>query len=134
MNATLLVELLTEELPPKSLRALSEAFAERALGLLAKAALADANAPLAVYATPRRLAFSIPGVAKKAAGREVEVTGPSAKAPAAALEGFARKHGLKPGELERRDTPEGVRVRARVPAAAAPRFERFAANGDRPRE
>jgi GTPase len=38
------------------------------------------------------------------------------------------------GELERQDTPEGVRVRARVPAAAAPRFERFAANGDRPRE
>ena len=37
------------------------------------------------------------------------------------------------GELERHDTPEGVRVRARVPAAAAPRFERFA-NGNRPRE
>ena len=33
------------------------------------------------------------------------------------------------GELEREDTAEGVRVRARVPAAAAPRFERFAANG-----
>jgi GTP-binding protein HflX len=34
------------------------------------------------------------------------------------------------GELEREDTPEGVRVRARVPDAAAPRFERFSANGD----
>jgi GTPase len=33
------------------------------------------------------------------------------------------------GELERTDTAEGVRVRARVPAAAAPRFERFAQNG-----
>jgi GTPase len=33
------------------------------------------------------------------------------------------------GELEREDTAEGVRIRARVPAAAAPRFERFA-NGD----
>ncbi len=33
------------------------------------------------------------------------------------------------GELEREDTAEGVRVRARVPAAAAPRFERFALNG-----
>jgi GTP-binding protein HflX len=30
------------------------------------------------------------------------------------------------GELEREDTAEGVRVRARVPAGAAPRFERFA--------
>jgi GTPase len=34
------------------------------------------------------------------------------------------------GELEREDTAEGVRIRARVPAAAAPRFERFSANGD----
>jgi GTP-binding protein HflX len=33
------------------------------------------------------------------------------------------------GELERTDTAEGVRVRARVPAAAAPRFERFEENG-----
>jgi GTP-binding protein HflX len=37
------------------------------------------------------------------------------------------------GDLERQDTPDGVRVRARVPAAAAPRFERFAANGHQPR-
>jgi GTP-binding protein HflX len=34
------------------------------------------------------------------------------------------------GELEREDTAEGVRIRARVPASAAPRFERFSANGD----
>jgi GTPase len=33
------------------------------------------------------------------------------------------------GELEREDTADGVRVRARVPAAAAPRFERFSSNG-----
>ena len=33
------------------------------------------------------------------------------------------------GELERTDTAEGVRIRARVPAAAAPRFERFQENG-----
>jgi GTP-binding protein HflX len=36
------------------------------------------------------------------------------------------------GELERTDTAEGVRVRARVPAAAAARFERFATNGGAP--
>jgi GTP-binding protein HflX len=36
------------------------------------------------------------------------------------------------GELEREDTPEGVRVRARVPMAAAQRFERFERNGDSP--
>ncbi|MDQ3648152.1 MAG: GTPase HflX [Actinomycetota bacterium] len=33
------------------------------------------------------------------------------------------------GDVEREDTPEGVRVKARVPAAAVPRFERFASNG-----
>jgi GTP-binding protein HflX len=35
------------------------------------------------------------------------------------------------GELEREDTAEGVRIRARVPASAAPRFERFSLNGSR---
>jgi GTPase len=34
------------------------------------------------------------------------------------------------GELEREDTAEGVRVRARVPASVAPRFERFAPDGN----
>src|SRR5919201_5901659 len=114
MSTTRFVELLTEELPPKSLRALSEAFAERALDALAKLALADPKAALSVYATPRRLAFAIAEVADKAPGRAMEVTGPSAKAPAAALEGFARKHGLKPEQLERRDTPKGSVVLARV--------------------
>jgi GTP-binding protein HflX len=33
------------------------------------------------------------------------------------------------GEMEREDTPGGVRVRARVPAGVAPRFERFSVNG-----
>jgi GTP-binding protein HflX len=33
------------------------------------------------------------------------------------------------GELERTDTAEGVHVKARVPVAAAPRFERFSLNG-----
>ncbi|MEA2423084.1 MAG: GTPase, partial [Thermoleophilaceae bacterium] len=35
------------------------------------------------------------------------------------------------GEMEREDTAEGVRVRARVPAGVASRFERFEVNGDR---
>jgi GTP-binding protein HflX len=35
------------------------------------------------------------------------------------------------GDVEREDTPDGVRVRARVPAAAVPRFERFERNGHR---
>ncbi len=33
------------------------------------------------------------------------------------------------GDLEREDTPEGVRVKVRLPAAVAARFERYAVNG-----
>jgi GTPase len=36
------------------------------------------------------------------------------------------------GDLERTDTPEGVRVQARLPAVVAERFERYAVNGHRP--
>ena len=118
-RATLLVELLTEELPPKSLRALSEAFAERVLDALAKTGLAAPDATLTVFATPRRLAFAIAGVAASAPGRESEVTGPSAKAPAAAIAGFARKHGLAVEQLEQRDTPKGPVMLARVKAKGA---------------
>jgi hypothetical protein len=34
--------------------------------------------------------------------------------------------------MEREDTAEGVRVRARVPAGVASRFERFEVNGKHP--
>ena len=111
-KATLLVELLTEELPPKSLRALSEAFATHVAQALAKSQLSTASPT--VYATPRRLAFTIADVAASAAGRETEVTGPSASAPANAIQGFARKHGLTPEQLEKRDTPKGPVMLARV--------------------
>ena len=112
MTQTLLVELLTEELPPKSLRALSEAFATHVAQALAKAQLTTASPT--VFATPRRLAFTIGDVAASAEGRESEVTGPSASAPAQAIAGFARKHGLTPEQLERRDTPKGPVMLARV--------------------
>ena len=111
-KATLLVELLTEELPPKSLRALSEAFAGHVAQALAKAQLTTASPT--VFATPRRLAFTIADVASSADGRETEVTGPSASAPAQAIAGFARKHGLTPEQLEKRDTPKGPVMLARV--------------------
>ncbi len=112
MKQTLLVELLTEELPPKSLRALSEALAAHVAQALAKAQLTTASPT--VFATPRRLAFTIGDVAASAEGRESEVTGPSASAPAQAIAGFARKHGLTPEQLEKRDTPKGPVMLARV--------------------
>lgn len=116
MEAALLVELLTEELPPKSLRALSEAFAERLCGDLVKAQLLRDAAGKRPYATPRRLAVLVPGVLSQAQDRESEVAGPSAKAPAQAIEGFAKKHGVSVADLGRRSTPKGEVVVARVKA------------------
>jgi GTP-binding protein HflX len=42
---------------------------------------------------------------------------------------LAELHDLAGEQLEREDTPEGVRVSVRLPAAVAARFERFAVNG-----
>ncbi|MEY2516188.1 MAG: GTPase, partial [bacterium] len=44
---------------------------------------------------------------------------------------LAELHDLA-GDLERTDTPEGVRIRARLPAPVAERYARFAVNGARP--
>ncbi|HEV3008994.1 MAG TPA: glycine--tRNA ligase subunit beta, partial [Burkholderiales bacterium] len=114
MPEKLLVEILTEELPPKSLRALSEAFRDRLLADLGKAQLVRRDAAARSYATPRRLAVLIPDVAAAGQDRATEVTGPSAKAPAQAIEGFAKKHGVSVASLERRTTPKGEVVVARV--------------------
>jgi glycyl-tRNA synthetase beta chain len=59
MNQTLLVELLTEELPPKALARLGEAFAAGIVNGLQGRGFLDADAVATAYATPRRLAVSI---------------------------------------------------------------------------
>lgn len=62
MKHTLLVELLTEELPPKALARLGDAFANAMVqGLSARAFLDDGATHLS-FATPRRLAVQITGV------------------------------------------------------------------------
>lgn len=62
MKHTLLVELLTEELPPKVLGKLGDAFAGAMFSGLAARALLDEDATLTAYASPRRLAVLIEGV------------------------------------------------------------------------
>jgi glycyl-tRNA synthetase beta chain len=107
-SETLLVELLTEELPPKALAALAEAFAAEIESGLSRRQLKPAgDGSRRVFATPRRLATLIPGVLRAAADRREEIAGPSVKAPPEAVAGFARKHGLEAGRLERRETPTG---------------------------
>jgi glycyl-tRNA synthetase beta chain len=62
MKHTLLVELLTEELPPKALAKLGEAFASAMFNGLSARAFLDTGAVATSYATPRRLAVMITGV------------------------------------------------------------------------
>ncbi len=62
MNQTLLVELLTEELPPKALAKLGAAFAAGLFNGLKTRAFLEADAAYTAYATPRRLAVTISGV------------------------------------------------------------------------
>ena len=62
----LLVELFTEELPPKALEKLGTAFAHGIHGALAKLGLTDAAIGPVAYATPRRLAVHIAAVRAQA--------------------------------------------------------------------
>jgi glycyl-tRNA synthetase beta chain len=72
MNS-LLVELLTEELPPKALKKLGEAFAQGIAQGLAARKLTQAGSQVTGYATPRRLAVHISNVATESPAEQIEV-------------------------------------------------------------
>jgi len=127
MTDTLLVELLTEELPPKALKLLGDAFGHEILnGLLRYQLKQRVPHGAIIFATPRRLAVAIPDVLAKAVDRESEVTGPSLKVglgpdgkPTPALAGFAKKNGVAVESLKLRDTPKGKVFVARTTIAGA---------------
>ncbi len=110
MTASLLVELFTEELPPKALKQLGEAFGLRLQDGLVRAQLKDAAATdTRIYATPRRLAVLIRDVRAKAADRtESKKLMPSKVAygadgkPSAALAKRLEKEGATADQIERR--------------------------------
>ena len=66
---TLLVELFVEELPPKALKKLGEAFATLLADGLKAQGLAAADAAVTAFASPRRLAVQVAGVAARAADK-----------------------------------------------------------------
>ena len=111
-TADLLVEIGTEELPPKSLRSLSAALGTELAGCLRARGLAHGE--VATYATPRRLAVVVFGVPVAQPDRENERRGPSVDAafdsdgnPTNAAEGFAKSCGVAVEHLERVETEEG---------------------------
>ncbi|MBO1927081.1 glycine--tRNA ligase subunit beta [Thiomicrorhabdus sp. 6S2-11] len=108
-----LVEIGTEELPPKALKKLSQAFGAGIEAGLAEAELSFGEVSL--YASPRRLAVRIQELQARQADKTVEKKGPAKKAafdadgnPSKALQGFARGCGADVADLIEIDTPKGV--------------------------
>jgi glycyl-tRNA synthetase beta chain len=111
---SLLVELLTEELPPKSLQRLSDVFAAQVFGGLSELGFVSGNEGFVHYATPRRLAILVANVLPKQPDQVIERKGPSVQAaldaagqPTQALVGFARSCGAAPAKLDRRQDDKG---------------------------
>ena len=106
MTQTLLIELLTEELPPKALNNLGNHFAQSIAEGLEKAQLIDGATQYTAYASPRRLAVSVANVKPVQADQHVVRKGVSVAAgmkdgvPTKALEGFARSCGVEIGSLK----------------------------------
>ena len=102
---TLLIELRTEELPPKALNTLGESLAEGVVAGLAKAQLIDGEPQYHTYAAPRRLAVQVQNVKAVQADQQVLKKGPAVAAgmkdgaPTKALEGFARSCGVSVADL-----------------------------------
>lgn len=107
-----LVEIGTEELPPKALKKLSDAFTQGILTGLQQAGLTFDS--LQSYASPRRLAVWVRQLDDQQPDAKVEKKGPAAKAaydaqgnPSKALLGFASSCGASLDQLETIETPKG---------------------------
>ena len=118
---TLLVELGTEELPPKALKALALAFRDGITTGLTQLGLGYGDTQW--FASPRRLAVLVSAVQLQAATKELEILGPPLErakddsgswTPAAI--GFARKQGVEPEQLISIETPKGPRLGLRSSA------------------
>ncbi len=101
-----LVELGTEELPPKALAKLAEAFCAGIEKGLKDAGLGFAKAQ--AYAAPRRLAVVVEQLATQQPDRSINLDGPPMQAafdangePTQAALGFARKCGVDLAEIDR---------------------------------
>ncbi len=108
----LLVEIGTEELPPKSLLALSEAFTAGVVAALAAAGLRHGK--VESFASPRRLAFLVKRLAERQPDQELKRRGPPVTAafgadgaPTRAAVAFAESCGVALAALGRITEPKG---------------------------
>ncbi|WP_323846121.1 glycine--tRNA ligase subunit beta [Microbulbifer magnicolonia] len=115
MAQDFLVELGTEELPPKALHKLMDAFADGIAQGLKGAELEFGE--VKAYAAPRRLAVAVSGLAEQQQDKQIEKLGPAVQAafdkegkPSKAAEGFARSNGVTFAQLSRVDTDKGERL------------------------
>jgi glycyl-tRNA synthetase beta chain len=100
-----LVELGTEELPPKALKTLSSAFLDGITAGLNAAGIRYGSAH--PFATPRRLAVLLSNIELQQPDRVIEKRGPSTQAPDKAVQGFAGSCGVGMDQLEVMATPKG---------------------------
>ena len=108
-DTSLLIELRTEELPPKSLERLSLAFGRDVYDNLKEQGFLAVDSVQQVFATPRRLAVLISHVLPKQPDRMVERKGPAVALamdadgkPTQALLGFAKSCGVDVAKLQKR--------------------------------
>jgi len=110
-NRNLLVELGTEELPPKALRKLATAFMDGFANELKKADLQYKS--IEWYATPRRLALKVLELAEYQQDKEVEIKGPSVQVafkdnqPTQVGLAWAKAQGIDISAADRVQTPKG---------------------------
>ncbi len=118
-SETLLVELLTEELPPKALNALGEAFAAGIEAGLRERGFLEAASVVTSYATPRRLAVTVTDARSVAPDAEVVdklMPARIARDAAGATEAFKKKLAglgrphLATASLDATDGPDSVYV------------------------
>ncbi len=112
MNRDLLIEIGTEELPPKALKKLSLAFLNGVKNGLEKADLEFVS--IKAFASPRRLALLINELAEQTPDKLIERRGPAMQAafgddgcPTQAAIGFARSCGVEVEDLDKLETNKG---------------------------
>ena len=96
-----LLELGTEELPPKLLLKLSNALKDNLSSELEKLSIKSDS--IKAFATPRRLAISISELQSKQQDQVLEKKGPSTQSPEMAINGFAKSCGVDVSELEKKE-------------------------------